>query len=53
MSEIWVRFDDELLPLLGRSADEIERHAQEMIALELYRRCAISAERAAQALDMQ
>jgi predicted HTH domain antitoxin len=53
MSEIRVRFDDALLSLLGDSEEEIERHAREMIALELYRRRIISAGRAAQALGME
>lgn len=52
MSEIRLRFDEDLLPLLGESPEEIERHALEMIALELYRRRAISAGRAAELLDM-
>jgi predicted HTH domain antitoxin len=52
MSEIRVHFDEELLPLLGDSPEEIERHALEMIVLELYRRGTISAGRAAQLLDM-
>lgn len=53
MSEICVRFDDALLPLLGESPEEIERHALEMIVLELYRRGAISAGRAARHLGME
>ena len=53
MSEIRVPFDEELLPLLGDSPEEIERHALEMIVLELYRRHTISAGRAAQLLGMQ
>lgn len=53
MSEIRVRFDKELLPLLGDSPEEIERHALEMIALELYRRHTISAGRAAQLIGME
>lgn len=53
MSEIRVRFDEELLPLLGESPEEIERHALEMIVLELYRRRTISAGRAAELLSME
>jgi hypothetical protein len=53
VSEIRVRFDKDLLPLLGDSPEEIERHALEMIILELYRRHTISAGRAAQLLDME
>jgi predicted HTH domain antitoxin len=53
MSEIRVRFDEELLPLLGESTEEIERHALEIIGLEIYRRHAISAGRAAQLLGME
>jgi predicted HTH domain antitoxin len=47
VSEIRVRFDEELLPLLGDSPEEIERQALEMIVLELYRRHTLSAGRAA------
>lgn len=53
MSEIRVRFDEELLPLLGESPEEIERHALEMIVIELYRRHTISAGRAAELLGME
>jgi predicted HTH domain antitoxin len=53
MSEIRVRFDEELLPLLGDSPEEIEQHALEMIVLELYRRHTISAGRAAELLGME
>lgn len=53
MSEIRVRLDADLLPLLGGSPEEIERHALEMIVLELYRRHTISAGRAADLLDME
>ena len=53
MSEIRVRVDDELLPLLGESAEEIERQALEMIVLGLYRRRTVSAGRAADALGME
>jgi predicted HTH domain antitoxin len=53
MTEIRVRVDKELLPLLGGSPEEIERHALEMIVLELYRRHTISAGRAAELLDME
>ena len=52
MSEIRVRLDDQLLSLLGESPEEIERHALEMIVLELYRRRTISAGRAAEVLGM-
>jgi predicted HTH domain antitoxin len=53
MAEIRVRVDDELLPLLGGSPEEIERHALEMIVIELYRRHSISAGRAAEFLDIE
>jgi hypothetical protein len=53
VSEIRVRFDEELLSLLGESPEEIERHALEMIVLERYRRHTISAGRAAQLLGME
>lgn len=53
VSEIRVHFDEELLPLLGDSPEEIERHALEMIVLGLYRRHAISAGRAAQIIGME
>lgn len=53
MSEIRLRVDDELLPLLGGSAEEIERRALGMIVLGLYRRRTISAGRAAAALEME
>lgn len=53
MSEIRVRFDEALLPLLGDSPEEVERHALEMIVLELYRRGTISAGRAALILGME
>jgi hypothetical protein len=43
VNKIHVRFDEEQLPLLGESHEEIERHALEMIALELYRRRTILA----------
>lgn len=52
MSEIRVRIDDQLLSLLGDSPEEIERHALEMIVLELYRRRTVSAGRAAEVLGM-
>lgn len=52
MSEIRVPFDEALLPLLGNSPEEIERHALEMIVLELYRRGTISVGRAARLLGM-
>jgi predicted HTH domain antitoxin len=52
MSEIRIEFDEELLGLLGDSPEQIERHALEMIVLELYRRHTISAGRAARLLDM-
>ncbi len=53
MSEIRVRVDDDFLPLLGGSPEEIERQALEMIVLELYRRRTISAGRAAAVLGME
>ena len=53
MSEIRVRVDDDFLRLLGGSPEEIERQALEMIVLELFRRRAISAGRAAAVLSME
>jgi predicted HTH domain antitoxin len=53
VSEIRLRIDDEMLPLLGESSEEIERHALEMIVLELYRRRSVSAGRAAELLGME
>jgi predicted HTH domain antitoxin len=53
MSEIRLHIDDEMLPLLGESPEEIERHALEMIVLELYRRRSVSAGRAAELLGLE
>ena len=52
MSEIRLQVDENLLGLLGDSPEQIERHALEMIVLELYRRHTISAGRAAIILGM-
>jgi predicted HTH domain antitoxin len=52
MSEIRVRFDEELLPLLGESPEEIERHTLEMIVLDLYRQRKLSIGRSAKLLGM-
>jgi hypothetical protein len=53
MSEIRVRVDEDFLPLLGETPEEIERQALEMIVLKLYRRRTISAGRAAAVLGME
>jgi predicted HTH domain antitoxin len=53
VSEIRGRFDDELLPLLGDSPEEIERQALEINVLELYRRHTLSAGRAAKLLGKE
>jgi predicted HTH domain antitoxin len=53
VSEIRLRLDDDMLPLLGDSPEEIERQALEIIVLELYRRHTISAGRAAELLGME
>ena len=52
MSEIRIEIDEDMLGLLGESTEQIERHALEMIVLELYRRHSVSAGRAAMLLDM-
>jgi predicted HTH domain antitoxin len=52
MSKITIEVDDTVLRILGDSPEQIERQALEMIALELYRRHAVSAGRAAEILGM-
>ena len=52
MSEIRIEIDEDVLALLGESTEQIERHALEMIVLELYRRHTVSAGRAAMLLGM-
>ena len=52
MSEIRIEIDEDVLRLLGESTEQIERHALEMIVLELYRRHTVSAGRAAILLGM-
>lgn len=52
MREIRIETSEELLKLLGESTEQIERHALEMIVLELYRRHTVSAGRAAILLGM-
>ena len=47
MSEIRIEIDEDVLGLLGESTEQIERHALELIVLELYRRHTVSAGRAA------
>ncbi len=51
LSKIRIQTDEELLTLLGESAEQIERHALEMIVLENYRRHTVSAGRADVLLD--
>jgi predicted HTH domain antitoxin len=52
LSEIRIEIDEDVLGLLGESTEQIERHALEMIVLELYRRHTLSAGRAAMLLGM-
>jgi predicted HTH domain antitoxin len=52
MSEIRVHFEEELLLLLGESPEEIERHALELIVLDLYRQRKLSVGRAAALLGL-
>jgi predicted HTH domain antitoxin len=52
MSEIRIEIDEDVLGLLGESTEQIERHALEIIVLELYRRHTVSAGRAAMLLGM-
>jgi predicted HTH domain antitoxin len=52
MSEIRIEIDEEVVGLLGESTEQIERHALEIIVLELYRRHSVSAGRAAMLLGM-
>jgi hypothetical protein len=47
-----VQIDDELAALMREGDESVDRAAQEMIVLELYRRRTISSGRAAQLLDM-
>lgn len=52
MSKNCIAVDESVLPLLGDSPEEIERHVLEIIVLELYRRHTISVGRAAELLAM-
>jgi hypothetical protein len=52
MNRVAINIDAEVAALLGDSQEEIERHALEMIVLELYRRHTISAGRAAEILNL-
>ena len=52
MSGIQIAIDDDTGEFLGDTPDEIERHAREMIVLELYRRRELSSARAAELLDL-
>jgi predicted HTH domain antitoxin len=52
MSEIRIELDEDVLGLLGESTEHNERHALEIIVLELYRRHTLSAGRAAMLLRM-
>jgi hypothetical protein len=52
MTQIEINLDKDVAALLGDSPEEIERHALEMIVLELYRRHIISAGRAAEILNL-
>jgi hypothetical protein len=48
---VTVHLGDDLAAILGREGEPIERVAQEMIVLELYRRGTISSGKAAGLLD--
>jgi predicted HTH domain antitoxin len=52
MSEIRITVDDSVLCLLGDSPARAERRARELMVLELYRRHAVSAGRAAEILGL-
>ena len=52
MSKLRIEIDEDVSMLLGESPEQIERHALEMIVLELYRRNTVSAGRAAMLLGM-
>lgn len=52
MSEICIEIDEDVKRLLGASPEQIQRHALEMIVLELYRRRTVSAGRAATLLGL-
>jgi predicted HTH domain antitoxin len=51
MSQVQINIDEGVTELLGKSSEEIDRSALEMIVLELYRRHDISAGHAAELLD--
>jgi hypothetical protein len=52
MSQIQIKLDEDVAEFLGDSPEQIERHALEMIVLELYRRHEISGGRAAELLGL-
>jgi predicted HTH domain antitoxin len=52
MRELCITVDDSVLRLLGDSPAQIERRALELMVLELYRRHAVSAGRAAEILGL-
>ena len=52
MATVQVDLDEELVPMLHRGNQTVERGAREVIVLELYRRGSISSGKAANALGM-
>ncbi len=52
MSTISIDLEEDLMALLRQSNQPVERAARELIVLELYRRGAISSDKAAQLLGM-
>ncbi len=52
MSQILISIPEEVAELLGNSPEQVKRRAHELIALDLYRRRLISAERAAEVLGL-
>ena len=52
MSQVLIPFDKSVTELLGNSPEQIERSAQEIVVLDLYRRHEISVGRAAEILGL-
>lgn len=53
MSQVQVMIDADVVELLGDSPEQIERSVLEVLVLDLYRRHAVSAGRAAEILDLE
>jgi predicted HTH domain antitoxin len=53
MSQILIPLANDVADLLGDTPEHIERHVHEVLVLDLYRRHAISAGRAAELLEME